>query len=52
MLELAKKLNMSRRNCMNTKEELEEATKDTITRYKEIIFGLDTAACIACLDKL
>ena len=33
---------MPRRNCMKTKEELEEATKDTITMYKENIFGSDT----------
>ena len=33
---------------MKTKEELEEA----ITRYKEVIFGSDTPACMACLDKL
>ena len=39
LLELSKKLNIPRRNCMKTKEELEEAIKDTITRYKEIIFG-------------
>ena len=39
LLELAKKLNMPRRNCMKTKEELEEAIKETITKYKEIIFG-------------
>ena len=37
---------------MKIKEELEEAIKDTITRYKEIIFSLDTPACIACLDQL
>ena len=37
---------------MKTKEELEEAIKDTITGYKEIIFGSDTPACMACLDKL
>ena len=37
---------------MKTKEELEEAIKDTITKYKEIIFSPDTPACIACLDKL
>ena len=37
---------------MKTKEELEEAIKDTITRYKEVIFGSDTPACMACLDKL
>ena len=52
LLELAKKLNIPRRNCMKTKEELEEAIKDTITRYKKIIFGSDTPACIACLDEL
>ena len=32
---------------MKTKEELEEAIKDTITRCKEII-----PACMACLDAL
>ena len=37
---------------MKTKEELEEAIKETITRYKEIIFGSDTPACMACLDEL
>ena len=37
---------------MKTKEELEEAIKDTITGYKKIIFGSDTPACIACLDEL
>ena len=37
---------------MKTKEELEEAIKDTITGYKEIIFGSDTLACMACLDEL
>ena len=40
LLELAKKLNTSRQNCMKIKEELEEAIKDTITTYKEIIFWL------------
>ena len=52
LLELAKKLNIPRRNCMKTKEELEEAIKDTIKRYKEIIFGSDTPTCVACLDEL
>ena len=42
LLELAKKLNIPRRNCMKTKEELEEAIKDTIKVYKKIIFGSDT----------
>ena len=51
MLELAKKLNIPHRNCMKTKEELEEAIKDYLTRYKEIIFGLDIPVCVACLDE-
>ena len=37
--ELAKKLNIPRRNCMKTKEELEEAIKDIIKVYKELIIG-------------
>ena len=37
---------------MKTKEELEEAIKDTITGYKEIIFGSDIPACMTCLDEL
>ena len=37
---------------MKKKEELEEAIKYTITRYKEIIFGSDKLACMACLDEL
>ena len=52
LLELAKKLNIPRRNCMKTKEELEEAIKDTIKRYKEIIFGSDAPTWMACLDEL
>ena len=36
---------------MKTKE-LEEAIKETIKRYKEIIFGSDTPTCVACLDEL
>ena len=36
---------------MKTKEVLEEAIKDTITMYKEIIFGPDTPTCMACLDE-
>ena len=52
LLELAKKLNILRRNCMKTKEELEEAIKDTMTMYKEIVFGSDTPACMACLYDL
>ena len=52
LLELAKMLNIPRRNCMKTKEELEEAIKDTIKGYNEIIFGSDTPASMACLDEL
>ena len=52
LLELSKKLNIPRRNCMKTKEELEEAIKDTITSYKEIIFGFRYPVCMACLDEL
>ena len=37
---------------MKTKEELEEAIKDTIKAYKEIIFGSDTPVCMACLNEL
>ena len=37
---------------MKAKEELEEAIKDTITGYKETIFGSDTPVCMACLDEL
>ena len=50
-LELAKKLNIPRRNYMKTKEELEEALKDTIKRYKEISFSSDTPSRMACLDE-
>ena len=52
LLELAKKLNIPRRNCMKTNEELEKAIKDTITKYKEIIFGADSPAWMMCLNEL
>ena len=42
LLELAKKLNIPHRNCMKTKQELEEAIKGTTAEYKKIIFGSDT----------
>ena len=47
LLELAKKLNIPRRNCMKTKEVVKEAIKDTITKYKEI-----TPVWMTCLDEL
>ena len=37
---------------MKTREELEESIKDTITKYKDTIFGSDTPICMACLDEL
>ena len=37
---------------MKTKEELEEAIKDIIIKYKEIIFGLDSLVCMVCLNEL
>ena len=37
---------------MKTKEELEEAIKDTIKVYKEIMFGSDTPVCMTCLNEL
>ena len=52
LLELEKKLNIPRQNCMETKEELEEAIKDTTTKYKEIAFSSDTPICMAFLDEL
>ena len=52
LLGLAKKLNIPWQSCMKTNEELEEAIKDTITKYREIIFGSDAPACMACLEEL
>ena len=37
---------------MKIKEELEKAIKDTITKYKEIIFGPDSPVCMAYLVEL
>ena len=52
LLGLAKKLNISHRNCMKTKKELEKAIKGTITESKEIIFLPDNPVCKACLNEL
>ena len=52
LLELAKKLNIPYWNYMKTREELKKAIKDTIKRYREIIFGSNTPVCMACLDEL
>ena len=52
LLELVKRLNFLSRNCMKTREELEDAIKDTINEYKEIIFGSDISTCTTCLNEL
>ena len=43
---------MPHRNCMKTKEELEKVIKDTIIKYQEIIFGVDSPICTKCLDEI
>ena len=52
LLENANKLNIPCRNCVKTKEELEEATRGTITEYKEIIFVPFTPVSMTCFDEL
>ena len=52
LVKKAKDLNIPRQKCMKTKEELEKAIKDTIIKYKEIIFGADSPICMKCLDEL
>ena len=52
LLELVRKLNIPRRNYLETKEELEEAIKDNMTMYKEIIFSSDTPICMVHLAEL
>ena len=37
---------------MKTIEKLQEAIKDTSTKYKEIIFGPDSPVYMACLNEL
>ena len=50
LLEEAKALNIPRRNLMK-KDQLKQVIKDTVDRYKEIIFGSDVI-CIGCLNEL
>ena len=51
LLVKVKALNIHRRNCMKTKEELEKAIKDTIIKYKEISFGAYSPACMKYLNE-
>lgn len=48
LLEKAMELNIPRRKCMNTKQELEKAIKNSITKYNKIIFGVDSTICMKC----
>ena len=48
--EEAKALNIPRRNLLK-KDQLKQAIKDTVDRYKEIIFGSDVI-CKNCLNEL
>ena len=50
LLEESKALNIPRRNLMKA-DQLKQAIKDTIARYKEIIFGSDVI-CKGCLNEL
>ena len=50
LVEEAKALNIPRRNLVK-KDQLKQAIKDTIDRYKEIIFGSDVP-CKDCLNEL
>ena len=35
-----------------SREDLQKAIKDTIIKYKEIIFGVDTPICTKCINQL
>ena len=50
LVEEAKALNIPCRNLMK-KDQLKQAIKDTVDRYKEIIFGSDVI-CKDCLNEL
>ena len=51
LLKESKELNIPRRNLVS-KDKLEKAIKDTIIRYKDIIFDVDSPMCIKCLYEL
>ena len=50
LLEEAKALNIPRENLMKA-DQLKQAIKDTVERYKELIFGSDVI-CKDCLNEL
>ena len=50
LLEEAKALNIPSRNLMK-KDQLKQAIKDTVDRYKELMFG-SNVICKDCLNKL
>ena len=52
LLVKAEELNVSRQNCMKTKKELEKTIKETIIKYKEIIFGVKNLVCLKYFDEL
>ena len=51
LLEKAKEFKIPRRNCMKTKQKLEKPIKDTVIKYKEIIFGANSPICMKCLGE-
>ena len=52
MVRTCKKVEYTTSKLYENKRRFEEAINETITRYKEIIFGSDAPACMACLDEL
>ena len=49
--EKAKLLNIPRRNLISV-EDHEKVIKDTIIKYKDVIFGVDNSICMKSLDEL
>ena len=52
MLEKAEELNITNQNRMEMEKEHENAIKNTIVKYKDIIFDADTPIFIKCLGEL
>lgn len=52
LLVKAEELNVPRQNCMKTKKELEKTIKETIIKYKGIIFGVKNPICLKYFDEL